>query len=88
MRPRRPNTQNLQKPEANQCFEGFRAIGGGPKEAKTVERWAKLGSDERSSVKMGIRWLNMGRMSDKMRQDGGKMRKMTDVPSRFAPAGG
>ena len=37
---------------------------------------------------MGIRWLKMGKMSDKMRQDGGKMRKKRDVPSGFVPSGG
>ena len=55
-------------------FQGFRAIGGGPKDAKTAPRQAKLGSDERSSAKMGIRWLKIGKMDDKMKQDGAKMR--------------
>ena len=30
---------------------------------------------------MGIRWLKMGKMSDKMRQDGAKMRNVRDVSS-------
>ena len=37
---------------------------------------------------MGIRWLKMGKMSDKMRQDGAKMRKMEDVSSVLGPPGG
>ena len=37
---------------------------------------------------MGKRWLKMGKMSDKVRQDGGKMRKKRDVPSGFVPSGG
>ena len=37
---------------------------------------------------MGIRWLKMGKMSDKITQDGGKMRKMRDVSSGLAPLGG
>ena len=37
---------------------------------------------------MGIRWLKMGKVSDKMRQDGGKMPKMKDVSSVLAPSGG
>ena len=37
---------------------------------------------------MGIRWLKMGRMSDKMRQDGGEMRQMRDVSSVLGPLGG
>ena len=36
---------------------------------------------------MGIRWLKMGKMSDKMRQDGATMRKMKDVSSVLAPSG-
>ena len=36
---------------------------------------------------MGIRWLKMGRMSDKMRPDGGQMRKMKDISSVLAPSG-
>ena len=36
---------------------------------------------------MGIRWLKMGKMSDKMRQDGAKMRKMEDVSSVLGPPG-
>ena len=36
-------------------------------------------------MKLGIRWLKMGRMSDKMRQDSAKMRKMKDFPSVSAP---
>ena len=34
---------------------------------------------------MGIRWLKMGKMSDKIMQDGGKMRKMRDVSSVLGP---
>ena len=37
---------------------------------------------------MGISWLKKGKMSDKMRQDGAKMRKMKDVSSVLAPLGG
>ena len=33
---------------------------------------------------MGIRWLKMGKISDKMRQDGVKMRKMKDFSSVLA----
>ena len=36
---------------------------------------------------MGIRWLKMGKISDRMRQDGAKMRKMAHVPSVFTPSG-
>ena len=32
---------------------------------------------------MGIRWIKMGKVSDKMRQDGAKMCKMKDVPGIF-----
>ena len=34
---------------------------------------------------MGISWLKKGKMSDKMRQDGAKMRKMKDVSSVLGP---
>ena len=34
-----------------------------------------------------ISWLKMDKMSDKMRQDGGKMRKMRDVSSVLGPPG-
>ena len=37
---------------------------------------------------MSIRWLKMGKLSDKMRQDVAKMRKMTDVSSVLGPSGG
>ena len=37
---------------------------------------------------MGIRWIKMGKVSDKMRQDGAKMRKMEDVSSVLGPSGG
>ena len=37
---------------------------------------------------MSMSWLDMGKMSDEMRQDGGKMRKMAHVPSVFTPSGG
>ena len=37
---------------------------------------------------MGIRLLNMGKISDKIRQDVAKMRKMRDVSSVFTPPGG
>ena len=37
---------------------------------------------------MSIRWLKMGKLSDKMRQDVAKMRKMTDVSSVLGPRGG
>ena len=33
-------------------------------------------------------WPKMGKMSDKITQDGGKMRKMRDVSSGLAPLGG
>ena len=36
---------------------------------------------------MGISWLKKGKMSDKMRQDGAKMRKMKDVSSVLGPSG-
>ena len=36
---------------------------------------------------MGIRWLKMGKVSDKMRQDGAKMRKVGDVSSVLGPPG-
>ena len=38
--------------------------------------------------KISTSWLTMAKMSDKMRQDGGKMRKMKDVSSGLAPPGG
>ena len=34
-----------------------------------------------------ISWLKMDKMSDKVRQDGGKMRKMRDVPRVLGPSG-
>ena len=37
---------------------------------------------------MSIRRRKMGKMSDKMRQDGAKMRKMEDVSSVLGPVGG
>ena len=37
---------------------------------------------------MGITWLKMGNTSDKMRQDGAKMRKMKDVSSVLGPVRG
>ena len=37
---------------------------------------------------MSIRRLKTGKMSDKMRQDGAKMRKMKDVSSVLGPLGG
>ena len=37
---------------------------------------------------MSIRRLKTGKMSDKMRQDGAKMRKMKDVSSVLGPSGG
>ena len=37
---------------------------------------------------MSIRWLKMAKISDKMRQDGAKMRKMKDVSSVLGPSGG
>ena len=37
---------------------------------------------------MRITLLKMRKMSDKMRQDGGKMRKMKDVSSVLGPLGG
>ena len=36
---------------------------------------------------MGIRWVNMDRISDKMGQDGAKMRKMKDLPRGRTPSG-
>ena len=38
--------------------------------------------------KISTSWLKMAKMSDKMRQDGGKMRKMTDVSSVLGPPRG
>ena len=35
-----------------------------------------------------INWLKMDKMSDKMRQDGGKMRKMKDISSVLGPPRG
>ena len=32
---------------------------------------------------MGVRWLKIRKMNDKMRRHGGKMRQMRDVPSVF-----
>ena len=37
---------------------------------------------------MGIQWLKKGKISDRMRQAGAKMRKMAHVPSVFTPSGG
>ena len=37
---------------------------------------------------MSIRWLKMGKMSDNMRQDVAKMRKMRDVSSVLSPCRG
>ena len=37
---------------------------------------------------MSISGIKMDKMSDKMRPDGGKMRKMTDVSSVLGPSGG
>ena len=37
---------------------------------------------------MSIRRLKTGKMSDKMRQDGAKMRNMKDVSSVLGPPGG
>ena len=37
---------------------------------------------------MGIRWIKMGKVSDKMRQDGAKMRHMEDVSSVLGSLGG
>ena len=34
---------------------------------------------------MGISWLKKGKLSDKMRQDGAKMRTMKDVSSVLGP---
>ena len=34
---------------------------------------------------MGIRWIKMGKVSDKMRHDVAKMRKMRDVSSVLGP---
>ena len=60
-------------------------IGGGLNEAKMAPRRAKLGEDELSSAKMGIRWAKTDKVSDKMRLDGAKMRKMQDVSSVLGP---
>ena len=46
---------------------------------------AKLGYDKLSWTKMDKRWLKMDKISDKMRLDGAKMRKMRDVSSVFDP---
>ena len=43
----------------------------------------KLGHDELGLAKMGIRWVKMGKISHKMKQDSAKMRKMVDLPRVF-----
>ena len=43
VRLRRPNAKNIQNLKEMQIFEGVRAIGGGPNEAKTAPRRVKLG---------------------------------------------
>ena len=40
---RRPNAKNMQNLKEMQVFEGLRAIGGGPNEAKMAPRRVKLG---------------------------------------------
>ena len=73
-------------------FEGSRGSKEAPKEGPGAQsrfqrrpRWpqvrSKLPSDELSWAKMGIRWAKMDKISDKMRQDGAKRRKMEDVSS-------
>ena len=48
----------------------------------------KLGHDELGLAKMGIRWVKMGKISHKMKQDSAKMRKMVDLPRpKRAPRG-
>ena len=37
---------------------------------------------------MGIRWTKVDKISDKMRLDGAKMRKLRDVSSVFGLSGG
>ena len=36
---------------------------------------------------MNVRWHKMDKISDKMRQDGAKMRKIKDVSSVLGPSG-
>ena len=48
----------------------------------------KLGQDELRWANIGTRWPKMGKMSDKITQDGGKMRKMRDVSSGLPTLGG
>ena len=45
----------------------------------------KLSQDELRWVNIGMRWLKMDKIRDKMRQDSAKMRKMRDVSSVGAP---
>ena len=63
-----------------------------PGRLKMTLRWPqegpKLGQDELRWVKIGMRWPKMDKMSDKITQDGGKMRKMRDVSGGFAPLWG
>ena len=47
-----------------------------------------MGHDESRWVNIGMSWPKMSKMSDKITQDGGKMRKMKDVSSGLAPLGG
>ena len=64
--------------------------GQGPLERPNMRsRWPqdglKSGYVELRSAKMCIRGLKMGKISDTMKQDGAKMRKMRDVSSVFDP---
>ena len=67
--------------------------GPGPRERpETRARWPQdglnVGQVELRLPKISTSWLKMAKMSDKMRQDGGKKRQMRDVPSLFTPSGG
>ena len=65
---------------------------GPPERPETRARWPQdglnVGQVELRLPKISTSWLKMAKMSDKMRQDGGKMRKMKDVSSVLGPSGG
>ena len=62
---------------------------GPPERPETRARWPQdglnVGQVELRLPKISTSWLKMAKMSDKMRQDGGKMRKMKDVSSVLGP---
>ena len=69
-------------------FEGSRPPGEARDEGKMAPRRAQFGPVELRLPKISTSWLKMAKMSDKMRQDGGKMRKMKDVSSVLGPSRG